>query len=88
MSLAPLLDQSPEAHALELQCLRTFTGRTVDQVRAIAEGYTEALDPSLVMTPPYQELRFELKSARERFSIFDCPELDRAIAALGDRSGW
>lgn len=89
MALAPILDNSPDAHAYELSCLHTWNGeQTLAQIRAIASGYTEDLDPNLVLTPAYRELHFELKSVRERFGIFDDPQLDAAIKALRDRSGW
>ena len=89
MAVAPVIDQTPEAHAYELQCMQTWNGeRTLAQIRAIASGYTDDLDPNLVLTPAYRELHFELKSVRERFGIFDDPQLDTAIRALRDRSGW
>lgn len=88
MAVAPIIDESPSGHADELRMLRTPNPPVIQRVIDIASVYADGVSSELECTREACELLYELKSAAERFDLWDDLVVRRAARALMDPMGW
>lgn len=80
--------ETPQSHAEELRAITSLDAHSLSRLHAIASVYSRGVDRSTADDVTFGLLLFELKSARERFELWDDLTIARAAAQLKDPTGW
>ncbi len=78
--------ETPESHAAEIAALQSLDATSLKRLQAIAQIYSRGVEEYDERAMP--KLRYELRSALERFGLWDDLTIARAIEELVDPMGW
>ncbi len=80
--------ETPKAHAEEVGRIEHLDAPALRRLQAIALIYSRGIEPAEYDSNVHGELLYQLKSARERFDLWDDLTIARAIKRLRDPTGW